>query len=126
MPESGGGCSAAPWSRSTPPRARAAASKHFLPAILFTVCFAVYVGNGDFLPGNDQVGNMLFSVNLRRPRGDTRASEPCSVAPLQLGTVLRDENAFFMCKPSTLFIGSAAVEPQCTGIATAAGRRRRW
>ena len=41
-----------------------AASKHFLPAILFTVCFGVYVGNGDFLPGNDQVGNMLFSVNL--------------------------------------------------------------
>ena len=27
--------------------------KHFLPAILFTVCFGVYVGNGDFLPGND-------------------------------------------------------------------------
>ena len=46
------------------PAARVAASKHFLPAILFTVCFAVYVGNGDFLPGNDQVGNMLFSVNL--------------------------------------------------------------
>ena len=44
--------------------ARVAASKHFLPAILFTVCFSVYVGNGDFLPGNDQVGNMLFSINL--------------------------------------------------------------
>ena len=46
------------------PAARVAALKHFLPAILFTVCFGVYVGNGDFLPGNDQVGNMLFSVNL--------------------------------------------------------------
>ena len=46
------------------PVARVAAMKHFLPAILFTVCFGVYVGNGDFLPGNDQVGNMLFSVNL--------------------------------------------------------------
>ena len=44
--------------------ARVAASKHFLPAILFAACFGAYVGNGDFLPGNDQVGNMLFSVNL--------------------------------------------------------------
>ena len=44
--------------------ARVATSKHFLPAILFTLCFGAYVGNGDFLPGNDQVGNMLFSVNL--------------------------------------------------------------
>ena len=43
---------------------RVAASKHFLPALLFTVCFGAYLGNGDFLPGNDQVGNMLFSVNL--------------------------------------------------------------
>ena len=46
------------------PVARVAAWKHFLPAILFTTCFGAYVGNGDFLPGNDQVGNMLFSVNL--------------------------------------------------------------
>ena len=44
--------------------ARVRVSKHFLPAILFATCFGVYVGNGDFLPGNDQVGNMLFSVNL--------------------------------------------------------------
>ena len=27
-------------------------------------CFGAYVSNGDFSPGNDQVGNMLFSVNL--------------------------------------------------------------
>ena len=46
------------------PVARVAASKHFLPAILFAVCFGAYISNGDFLPGNDQVGNMLFSVNL--------------------------------------------------------------
>ena len=44
--------------------ARVVASKHFLPAILFAVCFGAYVTNGDFLPGNDQVGNMLFSMNL--------------------------------------------------------------
>ncbi len=35
-----------------------------VPALLFAACFGAYVGNGDFLPGNDQVGNMLFSVNL--------------------------------------------------------------
>ena len=45
-------------------RARVAGSKYFLPAILVTACFAAYVGNGDVLPANDQVGNMLFSVNL--------------------------------------------------------------
>ena len=43
---------------------RAAAWKLVLPAVLFVVCFGAYVSNGDFLPGNDQVGNMLFSVNL--------------------------------------------------------------
>ena len=43
---------------------RAAAWKLALPAVLFVVCFGAYVSNGDFLPGNDQVGNMLFSVNL--------------------------------------------------------------
>ena len=32
--------------------------------MLFAACFGAYVGNGDFLPGNDQVGNMLFSLNL--------------------------------------------------------------
>ena len=42
------------------------ASRHALPAILFAVCLGAYVANGDFLPGNDQVGNMLFSVNLLR------------------------------------------------------------
>ena len=41
-----------------------AAANHVLPAALFAVCLAVYVSNGDFLPGNDQVGNMLFSMNL--------------------------------------------------------------
>ena len=44
--------------------ARLLASKHFLPVVLFSVCFGAYVSNGDFLPGNDQIGNMLFSVNL--------------------------------------------------------------
>ena len=43
---------------------RIAASKHFLPVVLFAACLGAYVANGDFLPGNDQVGNMLFSVNL--------------------------------------------------------------
>ena len=43
---------------------RVLASKYFLPVVLFSVCFSAYVSNGDFLPGNDQIGNMLFSVNL--------------------------------------------------------------
>ena len=32
--------------------------------VLVAVCLGAYVSNGDFLPGNDQVGNMLFSINL--------------------------------------------------------------
>ena len=44
--------------------ARLAAARYFLPALLFAVCFGAYVSNGDFLPGGDQEGNMLFSVNL--------------------------------------------------------------
>ena len=44
--------------------ARLGAAKHFLPALVFALCFGAYLSNGDFLPGNDQVGNMLFSVNL--------------------------------------------------------------
>lgn len=28
------------------------------------VCLAAYVSNGDFLPGSDQLGNQLFSLNL--------------------------------------------------------------
>ena len=44
--------------------ARVAVPKCLLPAVLFVVCLGAYVSNGDFLPGNDQVGNMLFSVNL--------------------------------------------------------------
>ena len=43
---------------------RVRGSKHFLPALLFAVCLAAYLGNGDFLPGSDQEGNMLFSLNL--------------------------------------------------------------
>ncbi len=35
-----------------------------LPVLLFLACFGAYVGNGDFLQGSDQEGNMLFSVNL--------------------------------------------------------------
>ena len=44
--------------------ARLAASRCALPVLLFAVCFGAYVSNGDFLPGGDQEGNMLFSVNL--------------------------------------------------------------
>ena len=32
------------------PVARVAASKHFLPAILFAVCFGAYISTGDFCP----------------------------------------------------------------------------
>ena len=32
--------------------------------MVFVVCFGAYLSNGDFSPGNDQVGNMLLSVNL--------------------------------------------------------------
>ena len=41
-----------------------AASKHLLPALLFAVCLGAYLSNGDFLPGSDQEGNMLSSLNL--------------------------------------------------------------
>ena len=44
--------------------ARLAAAKHFLAAAVFVVCLAAYVSTGDFLPGSDQQGNMLFSINL--------------------------------------------------------------
>ena len=44
--------------------ARLAASRYSVPALLFAVCLGAYVSNGDFLPGSDQEGNMLFSVNL--------------------------------------------------------------
>ena len=43
---------------------RLAAAKYALPAAVFAVCLAAYVSNGDFLPGSDQQGNMLFSINL--------------------------------------------------------------
>ena len=43
---------------------RLATAKHFVPAAVFVVCLAAYVSNGDFLPGSDQQGNMLFSINL--------------------------------------------------------------
>lgn len=43
---------------------RVALSKYFLPVLLFVGCFGAYVSNGDFLPGGDQEGNMLLSVNL--------------------------------------------------------------
>ena len=41
-----------------------ALSKYFLPILLLVGCFGAYVSNGDFLPGGDQEGNMLLSVNL--------------------------------------------------------------
>ena len=43
---------------------RVVASKHLLPALLVAVCLGAYLGNGDFLPGSDQEGNMLSSLNL--------------------------------------------------------------
>ena len=46
------------------PPGRSPAGTGFLPALLFLACFGAYVGNGDFLHGSDQEGNMLFSVNL--------------------------------------------------------------
>lgn len=39
-------------------------SSYLLPILLFFVCFGAYVSNGDFLPGGDQEGNMLLSVNM--------------------------------------------------------------
>ena len=41
-----------------------ALSKYFLPILLLVGCLGAYVSNGDFLPGGDQEGNMLLSVNL--------------------------------------------------------------
>ena len=49
---------------AAPVAARIASSRFLLPAAVFVLCFGAYVSNGDFLPGNDQLGNMLFSVNL--------------------------------------------------------------
>ena len=46
-----------------------------LPAALFAVCLGAYVSNGDFLPGSDQEGNMLFSVNLLK-RGSLSLAPP--------------------------------------------------
>ena len=43
---------------------RLATAKQFVPAALFVACLAAYLGNGDFLPGSDQQGNQLFSINL--------------------------------------------------------------
>ena len=48
----------------SPGRTGKTSSQIFLPALLFFVCFGLYVSNGDFLPGGDQQGNMLASVNL--------------------------------------------------------------
>ena len=41
-----------------------ASSKYLLPIFAFFISFGAYVSNGDFLPGTDQQGNMLLSVNL--------------------------------------------------------------
>ena len=53
----------------------ALARKFLLPAALFVVCLSAYLSNGDFLPGNDQAGNMLFSINLLK-RGATSINPP--------------------------------------------------
>ena len=55
---------AAGWAGVRPAAARLVAIKLFLPAAVFLVCLTAYVSNGDFLPGSDQQGNMLFSINL--------------------------------------------------------------
>ena len=47
-----------------PGRTGTPSSQIFLPVLMFVVCFGLYVSNGDFLPGGDQQGNMLASVNL--------------------------------------------------------------
>ena len=61
---------------SLPPfAARVAAAKWLLPVMLFAVCCGAYVSNGDFLPGSDQEGNMLFSVNLLK-RGSLSLAPP--------------------------------------------------
>ena len=53
---------AAPAAR---PRPADRPRRDYIPlALLFLICFGAYVGNGDFLHGADQEGNMLFSVNL--------------------------------------------------------------
>ena len=49
---------------AAPGRTGTTSSQIFLPVLLFVVCFGLYVSNGDFLPGADQQGNMLASVNL--------------------------------------------------------------
>ena len=58
-----------------PTVARVVAAKWFLPALLFAVCCGTYLSNGDFLPGGDQEGNMLFSVNLLK-RGALALAPP--------------------------------------------------
>lgn len=37
---------------------------YHLHVLLFILCFVAYVSNQDFLPGNDQKGNMLLAVNI--------------------------------------------------------------
>ena len=54
-----------PVAAATPGLAdRGAVSRQLLPALLFAVCLIAYLSNGDFLPGSDQEGNMLSSLNL--------------------------------------------------------------
>ena len=60
---------------AAPAETHAAARRFAVPAVLFVVCLAAYLSNGDFLPGNDQAGNMLFSVNLLK-RGALSVSPP--------------------------------------------------
>ena len=43
---------------------RLTTAKQCVPAAVFVVFLAAYLSNGDFLPGSDQQGNMLFSINL--------------------------------------------------------------
>ena len=43
--------------------------------VVFVACVGAYLSNGDFLPGSDQEGNMLFSVNLLK-RGSLSLGPP--------------------------------------------------
>lgn len=49
---------------TAPGRTGVGSLQFFLPVLLFFVCFGAYVSNGDFMPGNDQQGSMLASVNF--------------------------------------------------------------
>ena len=65
-------------------------SNYLLPILLFFVCFGAYVSNGDFLPGGDQEGNMLLSVNmLKRQAFSLSPPDAPGAFALETGTAER-------------------------------------